>query len=57
MEGMATVKVQKGQTIVKQKDKVHKWYLILEGTVIQRNSYARVMLGKDAVIGISGSDG
>ncbi len=23
MEGMATVKVQKGQTIVKQKDKVH----------------------------------
>ena len=56
MEGMATVKVQKGQTIVKQKDKVHKWYLILEGTVIQRNSYARVMLGKDAVIGISESD-
>lgn len=53
---MATVKVQKGQTIVKQKDKVHKWYLILEGTVIQRNSYARVMLGKDAVIGISESD-
>lgn len=56
MEGMATVKVQKGQTIVKQKDKVYKWYLILEGTVIQRNSYARVMLGKDAVIGISESD-
>ena len=56
MEGMATVKVQKGQTIVKQKDKVHKWYLILEGTEIQRNSYARVMLGKDAVIGISESD-
>ena len=28
MEGMATVKVQKGQTIVKQKDKVHKWFLI-----------------------------
>ena len=56
MEGMATVKVQKGQTIVKQKDKVHKWFLILEGTVIQRNSYARVMLGKDAVIGISESD-
>lgn len=56
MEGMATVKVQKNQVIAKQKDKVRKWYMILEGTVIQRNSYARVVLGKDAVIGISESD-
>lgn len=56
MEGMATVKVQKNQIIAKQKDKVRKWYIVLEGTVIQRNSYARVVLGKDSVIGISEND-
>lgn len=56
MEGVTKVKVQKNQIIAKQKDKVRKWYLILEGAVIQRNSYARVVLGKDAVIGISEND-
>lgn len=56
MEGMATVKVQKNQIIAKQKDKVRKWYIVLEGMVIQRNSYARVVLGKDSVIGISEND-
>lgn len=56
MEGMATVKVQKNQIIAKQKDKVKKWYIILEGSVVQRNSYARVLLGKDSVIGISEND-
>lgn len=56
MEVMAKVKVQKNQIIAKQKEKVKKWYIILEGVVIQRNSYARVVLGKDSVIGISESD-
>lgn len=55
MEDMATVKVQKNQIIAKQKDMVRKWYIILEGTVVQRNSYARIVLGKDSVIGISES--
>lgn len=56
MEGMSTVRVQKNQIIAKQKDKVRKWYIILEGSVVQRNSYARVVLGKNCVIGISESD-
>ena len=56
MEGMATVKVQKNQIIAKQKEKVRKWYIVLEGTVVQRNSYARIVLGKDSVIGISEND-
>lgn len=56
MEKMATVKVQKNQVIAKQKEKVKKWYIVLEGAVIQRNSYARIILGKDAVIGISETD-
>lgn len=56
MANMTTVKVQKNQIIAKQKEKVKKWYIVLEGAVIQRNSYARVVLGKDSVIGISESD-
>lgn len=56
MENMTTVRVQKNQVIAKQKELVKKWYIVQDGTVIQRNSYARVVLGKDAVIGISESD-
>lgn len=56
METMTTVKVQKNQVIAKQKEKVKKWYIVQEGTVIQRNSYAKNVLGKGAVIGISEND-
>ena len=48
--------IQKNQVIAKQKEKVKAWYLILEGSVVQRNSYARVILEKDSVIGISEND-
>ncbi len=50
---METIKVLKNQLIAQQKEKVRYWYIILEGSVIQKNSYARVTLGKNAVIGIS----
>lgn len=53
---MTTVKVQKNQIIAKQKEKVKKWYIVQEGTVIQCNSYAKIVLGKNAVIGISEGD-
>lgn len=56
MENMTTIRVQKNQVIAKQKEKVRKWYMVLEGAVIQRNSYARIVLGKESVIGISESD-
>lgn len=56
MEKTETIRVQKNQIIAKQKDKVKKWYLILEGSVLQVNSYARISLEKDAVIGISEAD-
>ena len=56
MENMTTVKVQKNQVIAKQKDNVKNWYIVLEGTVILRNSYARIALGKDAIIGIAEYD-
>lgn len=56
MENMTTIKVQKNQVIAKQKDSVRNWYLVLEGTVILRNSYARLALGRDSIIGIAEYD-
>ncbi|MGN0349640.1 MAG: cyclic nucleotide-binding domain-containing protein [Roseburia sp.] len=56
MDNENVVKVQKHQVIAKQKDKVRKWYIILEGNVVQRNSYARIMLGKNSIIGISDAE-
>lgn len=56
MESIATVRVQRSQIIAKQKEKVKKWYIVEEGTVIQRHSYARVVLGKGSIIGISEGD-
>lgn len=53
---METVRVQKNQIIAKQNGKVKAWYLILEGSVVQKNGYARVTLGKESVIGISEMD-
>ena len=47
---METIKVQKNQIIAKQKEKVKAWYLILEGSVVQRNSYARIVLNKDCLL-------
>ena len=47
---METIKVQKNQIIAKQKEKVKAWYLILEGSVVQRNSYARIVLNKESAI-------
>ena len=35
---------------------VKAWYLILEGSVVQRNSYARIVLNKESVIGVSEKD-
>lgn len=53
---METIKVQKNQIIAKQNEKVKAWYLILEGSVVQRNSYARVVLEKDGIVGVSESE-
>ena len=53
---METIRVQKNQIIAKQNQKVKAWYLILEGSVIQKNSYARVILEKEGIIGVSESD-
>lgn len=56
MENMTKIKVQKNQVIAKQKENVKNWYIVLEGTVILHNSYAKIALGKDAIIGIAEYD-
>ena len=53
---METIRVQKNQIIAKQNQKVKAWYLILEGSVIQKNLYARIVLEKDGIIGVSEND-
>lgn len=56
MENMTRIKVQKNQVIAKQKENVKNWYIVLEGTVILHNSYAKLSLGKDSIIGIAEYD-
>lgn len=41
---MNAIKVQKGQRIAKRKDKVKGWYLIQEGSVIQKLGFAEISL-------------
>lgn len=53
---MELVKVEKNQIIARKKDKVKDWYLIQEGTVIQKFGFSEVKLGRNAIIGILESD-
>lgn len=53
---MELVKFQRGQTIAKRNDMVQHWYLVQEGTVIQKFEFSEVTLGKNALIGILEKD-
>ena len=53
---MEILKVKANQHIAKKKDKVREWYLVQEGTVIQKFDFAEVALGKNSIIGILASD-
>lgn len=53
---MEILKIPAKEVIAKRKDSVREWYLIQEGTVIQRFDFAEVTLGKNAIIGILASD-
>ena len=53
---MEILKIPAKQTIAKRKDSVREWYLIQEGTVIQKFDFAEVTLGKNAIIGILAND-
>lgn len=53
---MNAIKVPKGQRIAKQKDKVKGWFLIQEGSVIQKLGFAEITLGPNTIIGIMEKD-
>jgi len=53
---MEILKIPAKQVIAKRKDNVREWYLIQEGTVIQKFDFVEVSLGKNAIIGILASD-
>lgn len=53
---MEILKVQSGQVIARKNDKVKYWYLIQEGTVIQKFDFSEVKLEKNAIIGILEKD-
>lgn len=53
---MELIKVQSNQVIASKKDKVKDWYLVQEGTVIQKFGFSEVKLGRNAIIGILESD-
>lgn len=53
---MEILKVKANQLIAKKRDKVKEWYLVQDGTVIQKFDFAEAVLGKNAIIGILASD-
>lgn len=53
---MEILKLQTGEFLAKQKDKVNMWYMIQDGKVAQKFGFNEVILGKNAIIGILESD-
>lgn len=53
---MKVIKVQSGQIIARKNDKVKYWYLVQEGTVIQKFDFSEVKLEKNAIVGILEKD-
>lgn len=53
---MEILKIKAKEIIAKRKEKVREWYLIQEGTVVQKFDFAEVALGKNSIIGILASD-
>ncbi len=53
---MKVIKLESGQVIARKNDKVKYWYLVQEGTVIQKFDFSEVRMGKNAIIGILEKD-
>ena len=53
---MEIIRVQQKQVIARKNDKVKYWYLVQQGTVIQKFGFSEVKLGKNAIIGILEKD-
>lgn len=53
---MELIKYQKDKVIEKKNDKVKYWYLVQQGTVIQKLEFSEVRLEKNAIIGLPEKD-
>lgn len=53
---MNTIRVKKGNPVVKKQDKVIEWYLIQEGSVTRYYRMAEIILGANSIIGILESE-
>ena len=53
---MQLIKFQKDQYIANKNDKVTCWYLVQEGSVIQKFGFSEIVLKKNAIIGIADKD-
>lgn len=53
---MNTIRVKKGDPVVKKQDKVIEWYLIQEGSVTRNYRMAEIILDANSIIGILESE-
>ncbi|MCM1157718.1 MAG: hypothetical protein NC300_03415 [Bacteroidales bacterium] len=53
---MEILRVERDRIIARKNDKVKYWYLVQEGTVIQKFDFSEVVLEKNAIIGILEKD-
>lgn len=53
---LEVIQVKKDENIAKQRDKVKAWYIIKEGSVIQKNAFVETKIGPNGIIGILEQD-
>lgn len=53
---MEIIKVKRDQVVAKKNDKVSYWYLVQEGTIIQKFDFSEARMEKNAIIGILEKD-
>ncbi len=53
---MEALRFKKGESIARQRDKVKAWYIIQEGSVVQKNAFIETRMGANGIIGILEQD-
>ena len=53
---MNVIKLKAGELVAKRQEKVMEWYLIQEGSVVQKFGFSEITLGRNSMIGILETD-
>lgn len=53
---MNVMKLKAGELVAKRQEKVMEWYLIQEGSVVQKFGFSEITLGRNSMIGILETD-